>query len=279
MARTPDHRPKPFIPALMLAIASGAFVTVALPVQASEPATEKLEKSFLLTGISRIRLQNINGPVRVTTWEKETLGLEAVKKARGSRAGQDLRDTEIRVERRGDTISIETILPRRGRFLGLFSFGDPRGAEVSYEIHVPPAIALDIETVNGKIIAERRTGAVSLNTVNGSVKVEAQDAPLHVNTVNGSVDVAFVGLLKAADLETVNGSVAVACSSRSSIRYQLQTVNGRIRSDFEGLAVEGKWGPREARGALNGGRDRLSVETVNGDIRLLIGGEAGEGAK
>ena len=251
------------IPALAAALLVGAA-----PARSAEPISERFEKTYDLSGIHRVRLQNVNGPVRVSTWDKELFGLEAVKKARGSRAEQNLRDTEIRVQKRGDSIDVETILPKRGRWFGLF-LGDPSGAEVSYELKLPPAVVVEVETVNGKVVAERRTGSLSLNTVNGSVRVESHDAPLRVNTVNGSVDVAFVDGLRQSDLETVNGSVVVACSRTSSIRFQLQTVNGRIRSELEGLTVEGKWGPKEARGTVNGGRERLSVETVNGEIRLV----------
>ena len=241
----------------------------ALPARAAEPVTERFQRTYELTGVTRVHLQNVNGPVKVSTWESGTFRLEAVKKARGSRAEQRLQETEIRVSKRAETIDVETILPKRGKLFGLFSFGDAAGAEVTYDLQLPPSVTVEVETVNGKIVAEKRTGSLSLNTVNGSVRVEAHDGPVHVNTVNGSVDVAFVGLLRPADLETVNGSIVVACSRQSSIRYQLQTVNGRIRSDFTGLTVEGKWGPKEARGSVNGGQDRLAVETVNGEIRLV----------
>ena len=268
MARLRTPGPS-LVPLLALLLAA------AVPASGAEPVSEKFEKSYELKGIHRVRLQNVNGPVRVSSAEGETFRLEAVKKARGSRAEQNLKDTEIRVVRRGDTIDVETVLPKRGRWFGFFEFGDPRRAEVSYDLRLPAAIVVEVETVNGKIVAEKRTGSLSLNTVNGSVRVETHDAPLRVNTVNGSVDVSFVDGLRQADLETVNGSVAVACSRQSSIRYQLQTVNGRIKSDFEGLTVEGKWGPKEARGTLNGGKERLSVETVNGEIRLLCPDEKG----
>ena len=262
MAR--DRFPSPrLIPILALLLMVGAG-----PARSAEPVTERFEKAYDLTGIHRVRLQNVNGTVRVSTWDQNLFRLEAIKRVRGGRAEQNLRETEIRVLKRGDSIDVETVLPKKVRWFGLSLFGDP-AAEVSYELKLPPAIVVEVETVNGKVMAERRTGSLSLNTVNGSVRVESHDAPLRVNTVNGSVDVAFVGGLKQADLETVNGSVVVACSRTSSIRYQLQTVNGRIRSELEGLTVEGKWGPKEARGTLNGGRERLSVETVNGEIRLV----------
>ena len=37
------------------------------------------------------------------------------------------------------------------------------------------------------------------------------------------------------------------------------------------MTVEGKWGPKEARGEIAGGRERLTVETVNGEVRVLAG--------
>ena len=41
------------------------------------------------------------------------------------------------------------------------------------------------------------------------------------------------------------------------------------RDHVHALAVEGKFGPKEARGKLNGGGEPLRCETVNGTIRLL----------
>jgi len=85
--------------------------------------------------------------------------------------------------------------------------------------------------------------------------------------VNGSVRVSFKGLLKKSRVETVNGSIEIAFDKSSSVRYDLETVNGHIEGDFE-LPVEGKFGPKEARGSYNGGTESLHCETVNGTIRL-----------
>lgn len=255
------RKPAALVAALLIGLS-------ALPARA-ESAEEKFERAYELAGVDEVRIQNVNGPIELMTWDRAYLRVTAYKRAKGSRAEERLKETEIRVVKAGSKIDIETILPKRGRFLGLFSFSDGRSIDVSYEIRLPPSTAVEVETVNGRISAEKRTGTLSLNTVNGSVRVEAHEAPLHVNTVNGSVEVAFVGPIRPADVETVNGSVTVWGSKESSIRYELQTVNGKIRSDFAGLTVEGKWGPREARGTFNGGKERLSVGTVNGEVRIL----------
>lgn len=242
---------------------------VTLPVRAGEPVEEKFEKTYDATGIDRLRLQNVNGAVRIVTWEKPHIRVYALKRAKGGNAAEAVAATEIRVTKQGSTIDVATILPKPTRTWGLFEWGGRAGAEVTYELSLPPALPVDVETVNGRVSAERRGAPLTLNTVNGSVRVEAHDGPLHVNTVNGSVEVAFAGALHSTELETVNGSVTVACGRDSSFRYDLQTVNGKIRSDFPEVTVEGKWGPKEARGEVAGGRGRLAIETVNGEVRVV----------
>ena len=100
-----------------------------------------------------------------------------------------------------------------------------------------------------------------------SIELRDVEGPVRATTVNGSVRVAFKGPLKKSRLETVNGSVEVLFHRDSSVQYDLETVNGRIEADF-GLTVEGKYGPKEAKGSLNGGSVALHCETVNGSIRL-----------
>ena len=180
-----------------------------------------------------------------------------------------LKETEIRVTKTGSSIEIETILPKQGRFFQWSLFGRSSSADVSYQITLPAGVAVEAETVNGRIGASKRTGDLVLSTVNGAVKVDGQDGPLKVNTVNGSVEVSFAGAMRQASLETVNGSVTVTCAKDSSIRCALQTTNGRIQSEFP-VTIEGKWGPKEARGSINGGQESLAVETVNGDVRLFV---------
>jgi DUF4097 and DUF4098 domain-containing protein YvlB len=265
------------LPRLLAPAAALSLLALALagPAQAGQVREEKFEKTYDGAGIDRLRLQNVNGPVRVVTWESPHVRVSAVKRAKGSRAAEVLEETKIRVTKKGSAIDVETILPQQGRSFGFFSWGNRAGAVVSYELSLPAGHEVDVETVNGRVTAEGRRGALTLNTVNGSVRVEAQGGPLQVNTVNGSVEVSFDGPLQAADLETVNGSVTVSCPGDSSFRFDLQTVNGKIRSDFPDVTVEGKWGPKEARGTVADGKTRLAVETVNGEVRIVATG-AGE---
>jgi len=260
-ARTRKRRLVPVLAALSFLLTSG--------LRAEDATQERFEKKYDLSGIRKVRVQNVNGSIQIETGGDQ-LHVVAVKKVKSASDSDLLKETEIRVTKSGSVIEVETMLPKRVRFFQWSLFGRASSADVAYQITLPAALALEAETVNGRLAAANRAGDLVLSTVNGGVHVEGQDGPLKVNTVNGSVEVSFAGPMRQASLETVNGSVTITCARESSIRCALQTTNGRIQSQFPEVTVEGKWGPKEARGAINGGRESLAVETVNGDVRLYV---------
>ena len=227
---------------------------------------EVFEKAFSMEGVSRVSVENVNGRIEASTWDKPYLKVRAVKKASGSRSEETLRQTEIRVRKLGDEIRLETVNPHRHHLFGFLDFGwhNPR---VDYEVHFPAGTTVRLETTNGQVQGNGFDGSVSCDVVNGSIELTEIGGPVRANTVNGGVRLAFRRELKKSELETVNGSVEVAFDRKSSVRYDLQTVNGRIEGDID-LAVEGRHGPKEARGSYNGGSESLHCETVNGSIRL-----------
>lgn len=227
---------------------------------------EVFEKAYSMEGVSRVSVENVNGPIAAQAWDKPYVRVRAVKSASGGGAAETLKQTEIRVRKIGDEIRIETISPRRRRLFGFLDLGS-RNVRVDYELHIPSAASTRLETCNGRVQAVGLTGDSSSDSVNGSIELRDVDGPVKATTVNGSVRVAFKGPLKKSRIETVNGSVEVLFHRDSSVQYDLETVNGRIEADF-GLTVEGKYGPKEAKGSLNGGSESLHCETVNGSIHL-----------
>jgi hypothetical protein len=225
-----------------IAIALAACLA-ALPALAG--TEETFEKAFSLDGVTKVSVENVNGRIEAIAWDKPYLKVRAVKTARGSDAEETLKQTEIRVKKVGDRIEIVTVSPQRRRLFGFLDWGS-RHATVDYEIHVPPSTDVRFETTNGKVEATGFVGNMDAEAVNGSIDLKDVEGPVRATTVNGSLRVAFKGSLKKSHLETVNGSVDVS---------------------FD-ISVEGKFGPKEARGSYNGGGETLKVETVNGSIRL-----------
>ena len=224
------------------------------------------DKTFSMEGVTRISIENVNGKVEAIAWDKPFFKVRAVKTASGSRAEETLRLTEIRVRKVGDEMRVETLNPNRHKLFGILDFGGSN-ARVDYEVSLPAGVEARLQTCNGHVAASGFGAAVSADAVNGSIELKDARGPVKATTVNGSLRISFKGALRKTQLETVNGSVEVAFDRASSIRYDLETVNGRIEGDIE-LAVEGKHGPKEARGSYNGGGETLRCETVNGSIRL-----------
>jgi hypothetical protein len=227
---------------------------------------EVFEKAYSMEGVSKVSVENVNGKIEAYAWDRPYLKVRAVKVARGARAEETLRLTEIRVRKSGDEIRLETVTPRRRRLFGFLDLGS-RHAHVDYVLHIPTLTQARLETCNGKVLAIGMGSAIACDAVNGSIEIRDVFGPVRASTVNGSVRIVFRGQLKDSRVETVNGSVDVAFDRGSSVRYDLETVNGRIEGDFA-LAVEGRYGPKEARGDYNGGAEPLRCETVNGSIRL-----------
>jgi hypothetical protein len=241
------------------------MLTLAWPLAAGS-REEVFEKAYSMEGVSKVNVENVNGSIEATAWEKPYFKVRAVKRATGSRAEETLRLTEIRIRKVGDEIRLETVNPKRRRLFGFLDFGGSN-AHVDYVLQIPGQTSVHLETCNGRVTANGFAGNLSGDAVNGSIELADIEGPTSASTVNGSVRLAFKGPLKKSRIETVNGSIDVAFQKASSVKYDLETVNGRIEGDFE-MAVEGKYGPKQARGSYNGGAEPLHCETVNGTIRL-----------
>ena len=246
------------------------FVLVAVALLAAARLTagqqEVFEKAYSMEGVTKVSIENVNGHIDAVAWDKPYFKIKATKSADGGRADETIKLTEIRVRKVGDEIKVETINPKRQRLFGFLDFGS-QNAHVDYEVQIPANAQVRFETCNGRVNAAGFTGLLSGDAVNGSIELSNLDGPATASTVNGSVRLTFKGPLKKSRVETVNGSIDVAFDRSSSIRYDLETVNGHIEGDFD-MPVEGKFGPKEARGSYNGGAETLHCETVNGTIRL-----------
>src|SRR5215467_5858213 len=137
---------------------------------------EVFEKAFSMEGVSRISVENVNGRIEASTWEKPYLKVRAVKQVSGGRSDEILRQTEIRVRKVGDEIRLETVNPHRHHLFGFLNFGwhNPR---VDYEIHFPAGTKVRLETTNGQVQGSRLDGSVSCDTVNGSIELSEISGP------------------------------------------------------------------------------------------------------
>jgi hypothetical protein len=143
--------------------------------------------------------------------------------------------------------------------------------EVNFTVHVPAGVDFAGHTVNGGIEVRSLSGNVEAYTVNGDIDISTSGYA-EATTVNGSIDAVigrsdWSGML---EFETVNGSITVELPDGIGADVTARTVNGAIETDFP-LTVQGRFSHRRLSGSIGGGGDRISLETVNGSVRLLRG--------
>jgi hypothetical protein len=207
-----------------------------------------------------------NGGVSVTGWDRDEIQVRAQVRSWG-------RD-EAAARDRLDEIEIETDGKIRARGPDVrntwWPFGRRNGGwNVNFEIMAPFDTDLWIESVNGGISVTAMQGHVDVETVNGGISLNDVSATARGRTVNGGISAELTGDTidgETLDLRTTNGGIVMRIPVDFSARLDVETVNGRIQSDFE-VTREGRRN-REVSGTLGSGGPLIRARTVNGGVRI-----------
>jgi hypothetical protein len=176
----------------------------------------------------------------------------------------------------GDTLRIGRKAEKR-KGLNFDFIWDTDDVEIDYVLKVPPTVALDVSTVNGRIATRGVDGATEATTVNGGIDIEtAGTQSLRASSVNGRVKAKFTQSFQGARFNTVNGGVEATLPKSASFTVNLSQVNGDFEASFP-LSIHSNPGSRRVSGEVNGGAHELKIVTVNGDIELArLNGNGGE---
>jgi DUF4097 and DUF4098 domain-containing protein YvlB len=241
-----------------------ALMATAMAASADVTTTE--EMSFEVSPGARISLENINGDISVVGGGGDRVVVVAHKKADNE---EYLDKLKIVVDATPDYVRIETRHPKREG--GWFNWGNDGGGSVAYELTVPDDVELDaIETVNGDVKISAVGGAVKAGTINGGLEVADLVSDVSLETVNGSIKATFdaLGADQRVDADAVNGKIVLYLPRDASARVTAETVNGSIDADDFGLEPEKGFVGRDLSGQIGAGDARISLNTVNGSIRL-----------
>lgn len=237
-------------------------------VAVGERRVATITRTWPASSIARIQLTEIDGSVDVTASTTDQVSLVAHVRSRGFKPDPRKENSdyfETRLE--GDTLSIGHRHTMRMRI----PFFDSNDVRVDYELHVPPSVALELRTVNGRIETRGVDSEVEASSVNGTLDLETGGSrELVAHTVNGRVRARFVRDFQGAQLKTVNGSVEAVLPPTASFACDLSQVNGDFEASFP-LNIHSHPGRRRVSGEVNGGKYDLTITTVNGDIQLENG--------
>jgi len=127
-------------------------------------------------------------------------------------------------------------------------------------------------TVSGDIDAEGLAGRMDINSVSGDMAItgglfERVDA----HTTSGDIDyrAGLVGNGRM-DVETINGDLELMFAGELSASFDIETFNGDIRNCFgpEPQRTSRYTPGRELKFTEGGGASRVTIRTLNGDLRL-----------
>ncbi|HEX8175038.1 MAG TPA: DUF4097 family beta strand repeat-containing protein [Pyrinomonadaceae bacterium] len=236
---------------------------------AQDKVQEEFHQTYQLSQAGRIQLENINGSVRVTGWDRNEVKVDAVKWAY---TRERLDEAQIIVEPGTDSLRIYTRYPERNQNFR----SDPQGklnnpATVEYTLFVPRGARIDaIEIINGGVSLEGLTGDVRASSINGNVTARGLRGEAKLSTINGNLEADFNQLdaAKSIALASVNGDVAITLPSDASANLRANNVHGGIKNDF-GLPVrKGEYVGYDLAGQLGQGATRIRLANVNGQITI-----------
>src|SRR5579862_1063224 len=241
-----------------------ALLILAVAAHASDhrgALTEEFHQTYPITPDGRVDLSNINGPVHISSWDRNEVKVDAVKSADTK---ERLDEAKIDIESGNDYVSIQTKYPEHNHDWG--SHNNP--ASVEYTLTVPRTVRLDeIKLINGSLDITGMSAEVRASCINGRLEAHNLSGRARLSTVNGKLDARFDQLTtQSVDLNSVNGSLDLTIPSDSNAEVEASTVSGNINNDF-GLHVNNhRFVGHDLSGELGHGGTRIKLSNVNGRI-------------
>jgi len=247
---------------------ASAVLVFALGARASDHRgafQEEFHQTYALTADGRIELDNINGAVHISSWDRNEVKVDAVKYADSK---EKLDEAKIEINAEKDLISIRTKYPSQNNTFNWGSHNNP--ASVEYTLTVPRTAQLDeIKLINGALDITGISGEVHASCINGRLEAKDLSGRAELSTVNGRLEASFSQLERnSLELSSVNGGVELTIPSDSNAELEASTVNGGIDNDF-GLHVKHhQFVGHDLRGELGSGGTHIKLSDVNGRIDI-----------
>ena len=249
-----------------LVLVALALSTSVVTARAGARLTEEFHHTYPLSATGRVGLENVNGEVRISVWDRNEVQVDAVKFARDE---DRLADIKIEIDAGADSLRIKT------EYAHHFFNNNPGG--VDYTLRVTRGVRVDeVNLVNGGFEIEGVAGDVKASVVNGSVKAKGLRGGIELSSVNGRIEVAVdqSDLKKSIDLSSVNGGVELSLPRDVNAKLDASAVTGGISSDFEASVRHTGWiVGHNLEGELGRGGPRIHLSDVNGHISIRRSGE------
>lgn len=233
---------------------------IALAPAARATVTETVTKTFPLAADGIVHLDNVNGDIDITAWDKAEVSLVAEKRAK---TDEDLHKVTLEIDSSPGKLTIHTKYEKSGWFHSNVN------ASVRFKLMVPAGVQLHkVDSVNSDITVTGVRGSVNLDTVNGTIQASGLMGDARLDSVNGSLRAEFASLEKVHEvkLDSVNGRAEVTLPKGAGASIKADSVNGRVSVD-QAIRL-GRAGRHSLNGDIGAGGPAITLDTVNGGIAV-----------
>ena len=204
-------------------------------------------------------------------------------------AAAALREARVSVTRDEGRLEVDARDAEQGVRAALTRLASGRHVSTSFEVEVPSAAAVRVETVSGEIVVEGLDGEQRYATVSAPVEIERSAGPIAVKAVSGEISLEDCGDLRleatsvsgdllvqarrllSTGISTVSGDVHLEAAFAADGEHRVETVSGDLRAHpLGGLSVELRGQAAELVEQLVGRR----VGVVGGR-RTVVAGDGG----
>lgn len=254
-----------------------AAAVAALPAAAETPS-RSLSKTLPLAAGERVKVDTYKGSVKVTTWDKAEVAVEAKVVADpecGSTRQQEkwVEETKIAIGKDSSGVSIVSDYDDFEDATSWFHTCTARPF-VHYVVRMPRTAALKIKDYKSVLSVTGLSAGLKVETYKGKLDVEGLEGPFTVDTYKGTVHAALTRLAGDVRGETYKGQIVLSLPSNAA--FQLDADAGRrgdFSSDFPTTTSTHASRRRslEVRGDVNGGGPHVTLKTDKGSLSLRKG--------
>jgi hypothetical protein len=226
--------------------------------------TESSSKEYAIGLHTPLKLTNHSGNVKVTTWNKPALMVEAVK--HGSE--EDLKYTSFAVTVHDDHVTITTE-----------THANHKPATIDYTLIIPRSAALTVRTESGNISLYDSHANIDLQTLDGSIKIEQATKSIRAQAQHGHVTIEQQELHRDGSIFVeADRDISLVIPENANALLNVHAPHGKITSDVY-VTIDPittkldkdayKRLQHTIKGTMGAGGAPITLESMHGSITIL----------
>jgi len=270
-----------------------------------EPLEKIDQRELSAVGIKQISIHNIHGPISIKTgWEKETICLKTIKKAKKQENLNNL------------TVTINTTQPHH-LVVSSHDLNKKRNDIIEYELIIPLNLAVQLKTKKGNIIINKingpikamtdagtitisntknticaqtnKTGDIIIEKAQGSIQALSRHGNITINNPCNNITAHSTRgkLMVTCDtispssifkLETITGNITLRTPTKTDAYITAKTTHGTVTSDhpitlkpYTTKLNSTAWNlfKKEIEGTLGSGGAQIAFKSTHGNVKIV----------